>query len=275
MKKYSTLLLAIVMLGMPFLFSSCDEDPEKSLEENIQATGDYILAEISYFDVYNIIDKAARDSVLWNTGMTYIDSAEILLKSGNTGISIQYGQDSVLCPDGKYRSGTIDVLMTGDYMDAGTVLTITFDNYHSGGYSIAGTQTITNIGLNAGNEWEVQVQVSSGQVSGPDGSVDFNSQKTLAWIQGLDTPEALNDDIYLARTGGSASGSSSDSISFQVSITNDIRYERACQWINSGIFQINLTGLAVSNGTIDFGDGTCDSRVLINFDGIEVPFYMN
>jgi hypothetical protein len=256
-------------------FTSCEEDPEKSLEENIQAAGDLILAEITYFDVYNIIDKAARDSTLWNTGMAYIDSAEVLLSSGNTIMEIIYGPDSVLCPDGKYRRGTINVLLTGDYLDPGTVLSITFSQYYVGHYNISGTQTVTNIGLNSSEEWEVEVKVDSGRVTGPDGSVIFSTIKTLAWIQGQDTPEALNDDIYIARTGGTTIGSSSGGVGFQVSISSDIRYERICEWISSGIFDISLSGLSVTDGTIDFGDGTCDSRVMVKFEGVEVPFYMD
>jgi hypothetical protein len=275
MKRFSTILIAALLIGMSFFFISCEEDPGKSIEENIQATTDIVIAEISYWDVYNIIDKAARDSALWKTGVTYIDSADIFLNIASNGFSIQYGTDSVLCPDGKYRSGSIEVSLSGDYMDPGTVLTIAFLQYRVGSYALSGTQTLNNLGKNSNDEWEVQMSVSNGQVSGPEGVIAFSTQKTFAWIQGLDTPEALNDDVYIARSGGTTSGTTASGVAFQVSITTDVRYERICKWISSGVLQIDLTGLLLNNGTADFGDGTCDSKVMVNFDGIEMPVYMD
>jgi hypothetical protein len=172
--------------------------------------------------------------------------------------------DSTYC-NGRTRSGKILIHYTGPYRTAGTVVTITLNNYSVNGHKIDGMKVITNNGLNSSGKFSYSVKVSDlagtglAKLTFPDGTfTTWKSDRTNIWDQGSGSYTVLDDEWVIS---GIFSGVSRGGVSFSGSLT-DLRYKIAC-WF-SYIFYPESGSLSVTTNegtrSIDFGDGTCDKK---------------
>jgi hypothetical protein len=177
---------------------------------------------------------------------------------------IDFGETNCLCDDQHYRHGKIIVQFNGNYWAANTVITYTFENYFIDNNEIQGTKTVTNKGRNTSNNlwWETVV---SGTVikANNGGTFTWNSTRQHEWTSGETTPFVWWDDVYMIT--GTANGTGTDGKTYSINITSPLMKKLNCEWLESGILNIQIQGLPAI--TLDYGNGTCDNLATATVNG--------
>ena len=178
-------------------------------------------------------------------------------------IEIDYGTAGCLGDDGVLRKGKVTLHTTGWYREAGTVITITPDNYYHNDVLVEGIQTITNNGLNTNNNLTFTVY-TDGSVTSPEGTVMWTSELTSEWIAG--EPTILNpwDDEYLVT--GYQNGETVHGDSYEIVILQALHVKTNCSFIVAGKLKITADGYQ-DDIFVDYGDGTCDNIIVVTYMG--------
>lgn len=261
--------ISLIFLIPVILFVSCDEE-SLDLQANIETASEYVLGQEVFFDVFNYVDKALRDSVLMANGSSVIDAAQATYSAGT--LTLDFG-NGVQCPDGKTRSGSISAFIGGDYSQDTVSAAVQFSSYTVGAKGISGLMNLEKDFSTANKD--LMLQVIGGQLSEGSDTTQWACDYTLRWLAGDTTFNEVGDDIYAILAGGSVDGTAYNGQSFDVSVTSDLIFDRSCKWIGEGLLDISLPGAVVENGEIDFGNGACDDKVTFLFDGSSIPYYMN
>ncbi len=184
-------------------------------------------------------------------------------------LTIDFGSTNCLCFDGKYRKGKIVVSFTGRYRDSASMHTISFSNYYVNNYKVEGSQTVVNEGHNAKGNLSFSIQTNTTITDTTGKQLTFTSNRTREWIAGENTKgwHGWSDDVYSIT--GTASGTGFNGASFNASITNPLIVALNCQWVEKGTIAFTPSGKLTR--TIDFGDGTCDSKATVTIAGITFP----
>jgi hypothetical protein len=258
LRKNSMMLIAALLLT---IVVGCKKDDQ---DQDYSAGQENAIAENVYNDVANIIDDAyqSKSDAKGTSGLIIIGAcATITLDTiaFPRTLTVDFGTTPCLCQDGRYRSGKIIAHFTGPYRSAGTVITITFDDYSVNDYLVNGTKTITNMGLNTNGNPYFKIDVT-GTIQKPNngGTISWNSTRTREWIEGQSTL-TMADDVYLIN--GSGSGVTAAGTTYTISITDPLRKEIGCKHFVSGIFELDITGKALR--TVDYGNGTCDNTATV------------
>ncbi|MFZ4798438.1 MAG: hypothetical protein ACOYMA_13155 [Bacteroidia bacterium] len=255
------LLLAILALGTTTLvLSSCKKC--KDIDFDTESTIDNNNSESSFEQVFKQVDEAYSGSSLGKNGTTVIFDT----LSNPKKFTIDYGTNTI-CNDMEKRSGKIIVTYTGNYKQAGTVISISFDNFIQNGKKInnSSTKTISNNGrnLNGYLNWTIQINASIKLESGQN--ISWTSTRNRVWVAGENTPKELNDDKY--EITGNATGINRRGLNYTSNITSCLLVDMNCNLrrITKGI--IVLTPEGKNARTIDFGNGECDNDATCNVNG--------
>lgn len=160
--------------------------------------------------------------------------------------------------DSVTRSGSITYVFSGKLSVPGTVISATFNNYVVNGYKLAGTYSITNTSTTS---ISLTTAVKNGSIIYPnDTSYSFAGSKTVTLASGNIT---IPSSLVFNLTGGYGIGSSyGDTLT--ATVTTPLVHPASCKHVVSGIVSFKYTkGSASLNGTLDYGNGTCDSTALI------------
>lgn len=159
--------------------------------------------------------------------------------------------------DGITRSGTITMSLTGLMTEKNSVATMKIENYIVDGKKVSGTTKITFLGPNVGNSWPRYSIVSEGKIEFADKSfVTYRSESVRLQAEGSRTA-IITDDVWRTEIQ-SASGTNKDGTKWTAKTTKVMIKKGDCKWYNSGTFVITPEKGDIK--TIDFGDGTCDSK---------------
>jgi hypothetical protein len=175
-------------------------------------------------------------------------------------ITIDFGVGCT-SPDGIFRMGTITCVYSGKVLYPGTTVSVSFSNYSVNGYGLQGTYSIIN-NSSLAKGISFSTQVSNGNITFPDSTYyTYFGTKTVTQTAGESTPTDITDDVY-SITGNNYFYSSASGNSILDSITTPLTKAEACGYISAGVisFVFNKT----INGTLNFGNGTCDSLATIN-----------
>jgi hypothetical protein len=256
-------------------------------DKDQQAALDNSTAENAFNDVFNQIDKAAKQTTQSGAQkVMQLDSvgcATLTITPFDTftfpkTLIIDFGTSNCLCIDGRFRRGKIISILSGKYRDSSTVISTTLNQYYVNDYHVEGNKTITNLGRSGTyggtHNLMYSIVVTNGKVTSPTNQViTWNSTRTREWIEGENThwPNWM-DDVYLI--GGSANGVDVHGNNFTVNISssNRLRVALNCRWIESGSVDITPQGLATR--TVDFGNGNCDNQATVTINGVSYPFTM-
>ncbi len=177
-------------------------------------------------------------------------------------ITLDYGSVNCRCRDGRFRRGIIQISYTGRPNQAGSVITVTHNNYFVNDHQIAGTRTLTN-GTYPASSNPARMRTANITISFPrGGSMQRNETDTIEFFAGYTTPNTRLDDVFLIR--GTASGSQG-SFTFNQVINTPLRREVSCQWLTSG--NVTISRSSRPSRTIDYGNGTCDNQATITVNG--------
>ncbi len=161
------------------------------------------------------------------------------------------------------KKGKMIIVFTGRPRVPGTVTTTTFDNYFINDRKMEGTITKT-YGQNGFN-----ITVRDGKLTDADGSISFQSTKTIVQIAGQNT-RMPNDDVF--RMTGRKMVTNSNGGGFTANTTKPVIKRFICPFVVEGTIEIKnrRDDLIV----IDYGDGRCDNEYTVTINGVtETKFF--
>jgi len=281
MKSCINIIVLLTSLAVAFGITSCKK---RKLNKSTITSQDNAIAEMVFNDAFKITEDAMKENGLEKTGLalssTYNACATVSLTpplldtTFPKTLIIDFG--TVNCEDayGIERRGKIIVTTTGYYRDAGTVITITTDNYYVNDYEVEGIKTVTNNGLNAANQTYFTIVISGAVITYPNGDVaSYESNRVRTWVIGEATQGLLGifDDEY--DITGTASGINREGRAYTMIVTSALRVAVLCRWVKQGVIEIEPEDLYLR--TVDFGDGTCEREASVTINGNVYNFLMN
>ena len=278
-KKISIFMAAAIACAA-LLFSSCKKD-SSSKDSDTESAENNALAESSFNDVTTISDQAAVSGSV-NMRVAAADREDGSLGSGCATVSvdtvsvphiitIDFGTTNCVCNDGRSRRGKIILSYTGRYKEAGTVISISFNNYFVNDNQLTGTKKITNLGLNTAGNLVYKIEVN-GQVikANNGGTVTWVSTRQREWIAGAGTPLVLSDDVYSIT--GNATGTNANGKTYTITITKALIRKMSCRWFESGTLEVTPEGKPTR--TLDYGNTGCDANATVTILGYTFPIVL-
>lgn len=275
MKATKVVSLMILFALIAAVYSGCKKENDEDPGKQTAWASDNALSESVFDNVKILSDQIMSAGKLKSVQSDTIYMGQCILATLDMDaipfvLTIDFGETNCQCTDGKYRRGKFIVTFDGDYFSPGTILTFTFDNYFEDDNQILGTKVVTNKGFNDLGHlwWTVAVD---GQIikANNGGTINWDCVREHEWIEGAGSPEWW-DDVYLIR--GDASGTTAEGLAYTVEVTTDLKFKTNCQWIVSGVLEIQPDGWPLM--VVDYGDGTCDNDATVTINGITYPFEM-
>jgi hypothetical protein len=268
LKHISLLTLFLVLLG------GCRKDED---EPDTPAPGavnmmasDAAMLEDAYTDAMEQVDEAADANGLRGTDDECAPVVTFDTIASPHTITVDFGPVNCTALNGRMRRGRLQVSYTGRYRDAGTVITITPEDYYVNNNRLEGTKVVTNMGLNGDGDPYFNVVVNATLTAG-DGSWTASHQATRVrtWVNGSDTEDLLDDEYTVT---GSGTGVSRAGDAYTLNITNALHVRVLCPYITQGTFELTPDGGPVY--TVDYGDGACNAMFTVSVNGVTYSLYM-
>lgn len=286
MKRFTLALLRkphLLLLGLlAFGLIACQEDDSPdvgAIPEAIDEAIDVHAAESEVEGSENILavvldtlgtsaSPSAAGTAATNNGPWALPSgAEVTVTKDNDiwYVTIDFGDEGVLCNDLRFRRGKLHASATGRYVQAGSVFTYWSEDYYVslnpetlGWTRHQWRRTVENTD---GTTWEIAGR-DTVTLSRERGTILWETDRTRSWTEGTETASRLDDVFTLSgtyqvtRPGGCVvTGETLSPLVYQVN----------CRHIVSGIVQrTNTCNDRVV--TIDYGSG-CDPRATISVNG--------
>ena len=251
---------------------SCKKDTSPLDQNTINLADDEAVSEAVFEDLFNSVDNAtiALDEVMKNGDyksdflVTEDKCPAVSVENPETGIwpkviTIDYGSGCT----GFYnhtRSGKIIVEVTGPRRLEGSRRRVTFDNYYFNGIKVEGVKVFENLGANENQNFVISVTLTNGRLVLPDGkTIERTVDHKREWIAGFMTPNLWDDECLVT---GSATGKNAEDITYVRTISTPLHWKRVCEFIVSGIIEIERKREEAFN--LDYGDGECDNKALVS-----------
>jgi len=269
MKKSIFKLLMLVAVGALF-FTSCEDKNSDEIINSTVISEDETIALVEVDDIADEIDNVVDDVLAEEFGYAGKEEASknddskmhgrpecltktIVLQGKNKTVTLDFG-DACELPNGHILKGQIVMSFVFDMEARAVTITKTFEGFFFNDVSVTGTNTIVKTWKNdAGNVQSVKtIDVA---LTWSDGKTATRTgAKTREWIEGKGT-RTWGDNVFLIT--GNVTTTFRDGTVFSSEIMKPLRREMACRFIVSGSVKI-LKG--DRQGTLDYGDGTCDIK---------------
>lgn len=267
--KKTILILSILTI---LLYACKDEDVINTPEQtSTQASQDHLFAENIFNDINRVVEDGFNDNGLSKSSCANYKSIASDSSDADT-LIIDFGEVDCLDKYGKLRRGKIIVIYTAPYQDSLSQISTTFDHYYVNSTNwVQGSRTVTNLGRNVNGDMVFEIVVDA-NITTEIGRIDWISNRTRFWTDGINTTQYPFDDIYTVV--GSASGNGLNNRDFTVNITDSlevnlgcllptITYNKRCVIVSG---KVKVTPEGYTEREIDYGMGgcNCDFSVTIN-----------
>ena len=175
-------------------------------------------------------------------------------------LTLDFG-DGCTGPGGVTRSGVIEVVLTGDMSEIGSVRTTTFDNFQVHNMTLTGTREITNVGPNDEENQAMFAQDHTMTITRNEHTVNRTNVGTLAWLEGFDTDDCEDN---IVERNGVATHETTSGWGSSTRTLDAIVHSRPCGYPISGTVTVDRPQHDV---VIDFGDGECDNLATLTRNG--------
>lgn len=273
--NYKFLSLAVAALA----FTACEEGDLTATGEVEAAMGElYVNAEATASQVFGNIDEAMRKLDNGDALPYTIDAATFDVDPNDASRYIlDYGTGTNT--RGKVVKGQVIASLSGtDYLATGSSVDITYDNYFEDDKPVMGNVVATNASNANDTVFDLDINNLAIQDDGEqdsDGNMVYktmtlNSEKTLTWTEGANTPSDVSDDRYeiadMAGSTGTVATYDDNQFSFNVTITSPLKIDNSCQYrLTQGVIDLDISTtkdpspLTFTEATIDFReDDGCD-----------------
>ena len=272
MKTFPKSIPALAFVAMTLF--ACNKAEERALEATDEVRSESMLDAVDRAveaPVDALTLRAGGGADCGEGGSPWPDCVEITDSGEDVyprTITIDFGDDC-FTPNGLQRTGTIEVLLTGDVRnEEGAVRTVTFEELTIGEFmTVNGTRTLTNTGQNEEGHWTF-AQETSTTVDRPVLDIVRTYAGTRTWLAGHDTEEC-GDDIW-QRDGAGEKTISNGMGETTVTVTHEaVVYDRPCGYPVSGTVTLVRNQF---ERIMDFGDGTCDALAELTINGTTYLF---
>ena len=271
------MLIGAAAIAM-FLYACSKEEENIITSEDVALAQDEVYMDALYSEVDNLVEGSLSTLDLNNYQPGSLKSTEDMVCAIVTVdpfdgitfpkvITIDYGEGCTVIfkNDTITYKGQIIIALTDRYYVPGAQRIITFNDFYINGTKIEGTRTITNLGQNEDGHLEVQVTLANGKITFEDGTWATRTSSILReWVRKEDR---LEDTLYIT---GSSFGINVLGEEYVREITEPIMmvhcYEYNYRWVRVD-GTITITNSVKGVTTIDFGDGSCESAIVLKKRG--------
>lgn len=249
----------IFTVVIALFMASCGKWREK---RDMTTSKDHNQVEGLLDDMFKTVDQISSETPgikLFDN--TCVDNIIIDTTASPKTIMVDFGQDDCAGNDGHVRKGILHISYTGRYRTEGTVITVTPENFSIDGYSINGSKTLVNEGLNNAGQPFFTVTVEA-QITAPNGewTASWSGDRIRTWTDGYNTPINIWDDVY--HINGSGQGVNRNGVSYEMNIEEDLVAKVGCAWLVQGVISIQPEEGA--NRSIDWGSGDCNNGFTVS-----------
>ena len=265
------LFVSSLLIASLLTFLSCEKPKDIAGEEdNIPAA----------YDTTETIPAKNITEIMTGATVAYLDAVGMVINKGDS------EDDAKTCPtvayeptvgypktltldfgtgctyNGRDYNGKIIATVSGRIRDAGTSISIVFDNFKADTIELSGTITITidSSKVLTDHIAYFTVTLSDGSITIPSGTYSMNMNISVKWD--LDTLTDYTDDVLYIHKGF-LTGEDSNNSNYYLTITQQLEYAVSCGNISKG--EIEIETPKFDNGaTVDFGNGTCDNTAIVH-----------
>ncbi len=265
--KYSRVVGAFFVLLL--LNSGCkiDETSRFDFEWNKRIVEDQLRAEGLFAYHYKFLFGALLDSAIVIGTDSRYDSAN-LIRYGQQ-VVLDYG-DGKLCPDGKFRKGSLTLTVHSFIFEPGAVATLVFnDDFYFGTNHVGGEIELAGITDTTGQNTRFSYTVRDGLIDfGYDYEYDirYNCTWKTHWIGGNGTLYQPSDDRFVVK--GNSNGKGREHDQFIVTINDSLWMQPGCPYLRGGRSTLTMPGFEVNKGTLDYlSKDSCIAYANVVFNG--------
>jgi hypothetical protein len=264
----------ILLISAVLIFNGCKKaDPADT--ETVTAT-DNSICENEFMRLLPTVNKIAIDESgvqRLGSGSHVTSSCPTITVPDSLGpwprhMVIDYGTGCTDPVDGKIRKGKIRCTFSNGWDTIGTTITISMDTFFVGAIQFEGTTTLTRVSANSFTK-----RVTNGKCTkGTAWTILYEADRTITITSGTNASTDPQIITISDTPNGLNGGTDRNGTTWTSSITTPIVRDLGCTWIDKGVVTVSPAGK--SPRTIDFGDGTCDSKAKITIDGNTFEFTM-
>lgn len=163
--------------------------------------------------------------------------------------------------------GTVTITISGKVRQVGTTASFTLKDFRYKSYIISGDYAVTFNGALSHT-----TVITNGKVVTPDDkTITYTATNVAIQTDGIATTFKTNpttflqDDAYSVTT--SANGINSKGNTFTINTLSPLTFKVACQWVTSGVIEIVEESIPMVTAALDYGNGICDNKADLNFNG--------
>jgi hypothetical protein len=240
--------------------------------KDIFVSGQQICFHDSLFS-FNSIDNSVQIS---KDSISNLDSLKI---------RINYGNNLVLCKDGKFRSGLIQYSYKKNlsFTDSTNKVSIQLNNYRTDTILINGNQLITNSGrINDTLTWQINTSIL--MTTNNAKNISFTGNHLVKLKNTLNSFLNYSTSLVFSSAqfslSGTSSGNNINQINYRSYLSNDVEFGYTCisdtifpklLSFTNGYSNYQLIGLiSQTNNYIIFGNGDCDKSYMLKTQGFSV-----
>lgn len=271
-------IFGVFIAAATFTMYSCSEDVENTskivddiaIEDvNLEATSRALMEgidEAADVVTHPLVDFGGR-AILSGIGHRFGTCITVTKDDVSRTKTIDFGEEGCVGRDGRVRKGKIIVAHEGERNVPGFKRTITLENFSVDTIQIEGKRQMTYVS-GTDSEKEYSVSLTGGKITFPDGMIATRASDRTRIVTFDEDGEKIQASHY-----GSVNGVNREGLAYTntVDSASPILLMSTCRAQGffspvSGAMTIAIDG--ESEKVIDFGDGTCDNRVVITQDGI-------
>lgn len=285
-KKISIVLFSLLVILFVF---SCKKD-NKEIDNETQSVVDNAICEQEFMRIGPAVSERAvstqglkkliqgyglkimgtcpQDSLTGDLTCTDTVSGVFDSTANLPTLTLDWGAGCTDPSDGVFRAGKIKSVFNKKFGKMGSQMIVELINYRVNAIIYTGTVRITRSGI--GNNPTFRTEVINGRCTNGTWDIIWNTDKTVTWTSGYDTPGNTADDVI--EIMGNSNGTNREGRNFTVTITKALEKRARYKHIVKGIIEITPDGLKTR--TVDFGDGTEDNRGTFMVNGNTFSFTM-
>ncbi|MFA7273120.1 MAG: hypothetical protein WC044_04590 [Crocinitomicaceae bacterium] len=262
MKTKQLILGFSALLFCTILIVSCRKTQDR--DDASEVAQQNAIADIAFLDFAYMSDQVSKGPQYFKTFNGDCTTLSYDTIANTISATINFGTADCLCNDGKKRRGQVLIQYSVDYTSAGAISTVTPTNYYVNGNLIEGIRTAT-----ISNNVDVVNIVSSATITPENGSgtITWNSTRERVYTGNTNAPNILAGKSY--EETGNSTGTTIRGNTFTIDITQALKIQAGCRWIKAGLITIHADNFK-NDATVDYGDGTCDSKAKLKYGKKEV-----
>jgi len=283
--------IILLFITTVIIFSSCKKDDFESgdigpiVEQDVSFLKHEIVALNAVKDIFVSGQQVCFHDSLFSFNSTN-NNVQILKDSlsnlDSMKIKINYGNNLILCKDGKFRSGQIQFSYKKNlsFTDSTNKIAILLNNYRTDTLLINGIQTITNSGrIHDTLSWQITSSMLMTTNNAKNitftGNHSIKLKNTQNAFVGFNQPLSFTLAQFLV--GGVSSGTNINQASYRSYLSNDVEFGYSCVSdtvyskllsFTKGYSNYQLIGLiSQTNNYIVYGNGECDRSYMLKSQG--------